>query len=83
MYELRIYSIKFKNFKEFYDLFVEYMYLRINYFKLVGYWISEIGGIFDMVYIWEYGNYFLVFEKFFLLMFCIKCIFICNLNGCF
>lgn len=82
VYELRTYSIKPKNFKEFYDLSVEYMHLRTNHSKLVGYWTSEIGGIFDMVHIWEYGNYFLAFEKSSLLMFCTKCIFTCNLNGC-
>lgn len=63
VYELRTYSIKPKNFKEFYDLSVEYMHLRTNHSKLVGYWTSEIGGIFDMVHIWEYGNYFLAFKK--------------------
>lgn len=56
VYELRTYSIKPKNFKEFYDLSVEYMHLRTNHSKLVGYWTSEIGGIFDMVHIWEYDN---------------------------
>lgn len=75
VYELRTYSIKPKNFKEFYDLSVEYMHLRTNHSKLVGYWTSEIGGIFDMVHIWEYGNYFLAFKKFSLLMFCTKCIY--------
>lgn len=61
VYELRTYSIKPKNFKEFYDLSVEFMHLRTNHSKLVGYWTSEIGGIFDMVHIWEYGNYFMAF----------------------
>ena len=33
------------------------MHLRTSHSKLVGYWITEIGGgIHDVVHIWEYGR---------------------------
>ena len=56
VYELRTYSIRPKDFKDFIQLSAECMHLRTGHSKLIGYWISEIGGISDVVHIWEYGN---------------------------
>ncbi|XP_056008858.1 protein NipSnap homolog 3A-like [Ostrea edulis] len=56
VYELRTYSIHPKDFKDFIQLSAECMHLRTNHSKLIGYWISEIGGISDVVHIWEYDS---------------------------
>lgn len=57
LYELRTYTVKPDNFKLFMDLSTEWMHLRTCHSKLVGYWISEIGGgIHDAVHIWEYDS---------------------------
>ena len=43
--------------KPFIELSKEWIHLRLNHSVLIGYWTSEIGGINDMVHIWEYGMY--------------------------
>ncbi|XP_061197392.1 protein NipSnap homolog 3A-like [Saccostrea echinata] len=54
VYELRTYSIYPKDFKAFIQLSAEHLHLRTKHSKLIGYWTSEIGGINDVVHIWEY-----------------------------
>ncbi|XP_062600473.1 protein NipSnap homolog 3A-like [Saccostrea cucullata] len=56
IYELRTYSIYPKDFKSFIQLSAEHLHLRTKHSKLTGYWISEIGGISDVVHIWEYDS---------------------------
>ncbi|XP_033754835.1 protein NipSnap homolog 3A-like [Pecten maximus] len=56
LYELRIYQIWPKEMKPFIELSKEWIHLRTAHSPLVGYWTSEIGGINDVVHIWEYDN---------------------------
>ena len=57
IYELRTYSIKPECMKPFVDLSLEKFHIRTQFSKLHGYWASEIGGINQVVHIWEYDNY--------------------------
>ncbi|KAL3858588.1 hypothetical protein ACJMK2_008860 [Sinanodonta woodiana] len=56
VYELRCYSIIPKDMKHFLELSEKWMHLRTVHSKCIGYWTSEIGGINDVVHIWEYDN---------------------------
>ncbi|KAK3086882.1 hypothetical protein FSP39_024856 [Pinctada imbricata] len=56
VYEWRAYSVEPKEFKSFIELTSQWIHLRTNHSPLVGYWISEIGGINDVVHLWEYDN---------------------------
>ncbi|XP_045191523.2 protein NipSnap homolog 3A-like [Mercenaria mercenaria] len=56
VYELRTYSINPKDIKPFMELSKEWMHIRMKHSKLIGYWLSEIGGINDVVHIWEYDS---------------------------
>ena len=41
------------------------MHLRTKHSKLIGYWISEIGGgIHEVIHIWEYGEFNLFIHEF-------------------
>ena len=55
LYELRTYSILPSRYAEFLKLTNEHLHLRTAYSKLVGYWTSELGGLNEVVHIWEYG----------------------------
>ena len=57
VYELRTYSLQAKDMKPFMEMSCEWMHLRTAHSKLIGYWTSEIGGINDVVHIWEYGKF--------------------------
>ncbi|XP_046576408.1 protein NipSnap homolog 3A-like [Haliotis rubra] len=56
LYELRIYNIYPKDIKSFTELSIKWMHLRTAKSKLLGYWLSELGGINDAVHIWEYES---------------------------
>lgn len=56
LYELRIYQIWPKEMKPFIELSKEWIHLRTAHSPLIGYWVSEIGGINDVVHIWEYDD---------------------------
>lgn len=56
VYELRVYQIKPESAKPFMELSKEWLHLRTQHSVLIGYWTSEIGGINDMVHIWEYDS---------------------------
>lgn len=56
IYELRIYTIKPLNFREFLNLTAEEFHLRLTHSKLLGYWTCEIGGLNQVVHIWEYDS---------------------------
>ncbi|XP_013781716.1 protein NipSnap homolog 3B-like isoform X1 [Limulus polyphemus] len=57
IYELRTYTSHPKDFKEFLKLTEENFHLRTKHSKLIGYWTSEIGGLNEVVHIWEYDSY--------------------------
>lgn len=56
LYELRTYCINPKDTKTFMELSNQWMHVRVKHSKLIGYWLSEIGGINDVVHIWEYDS---------------------------
>ena len=55
LYELRTYSIKPARTAEFLKMSNEHMNLRMAHSKLIGYWTCELGGLNEVVHIWEYG----------------------------
>lgn len=56
VYELRTYSIKPQHVKDFLTLTSEEFHLRTSQSKLIGYWTSELGGLNEVVHLWEYGK---------------------------
>lgn len=55
MYELRTYAVNPANFGEFLKLTSEKFHLRTAHSRLIGYWATELGGVNEVVHIWEYG----------------------------
>lgn len=56
VYELRTYSIHPAKVREYLDLTTKEFHLRTAHSKLVGFWTSEIGGLNQVVHLWEYGS---------------------------
>lgn len=42
--------------REYLDLTAKEFHLRTAHSKLVGFWTSEIGGLNEVVHLWEYGG---------------------------
>ena len=55
-YELRTYSIQPARFGEFLKLTAEKIHMRTAYSKMLGYWATELGGMNEVVHLWEYGE---------------------------
>lgn len=55
IYELRTYAAQPSRFVEFLKLTEQRIHLRTSHSKLVGYWTTELGGINEVVHLWEYG----------------------------
>ena len=79
IYELRTYSIKPECMKPFLELTFENFHLRTEVSKLHGYWTAELGGLNQVVHIWEYGKksgLFLYINLHWLILTCLSiCIF--------
>lgn len=56
IYELRTYAIRPDKFGEYLKLMEENIGLRTAHSKLVGFWITDLGGINEVNHLWEYGN---------------------------
>ncbi|XP_045608885.1 protein NipSnap homolog 3A isoform X2 [Procambarus clarkii] len=56
LYELRTYTLYPEKMREFLTLTEEHLHLRTAHSKLLGYWTSEIGGLNQVVHIWEYES---------------------------
>ncbi|KAL6067729.1 negative regulation of ATP citrate synthase [Balamuthia mandrillaris] len=56
VYELRTYTLNPKDYPSFLALTNEQIGLRMSHSKLVGYFTTEIGGINEVVHLWEYNN---------------------------
>ncbi|KAJ8303232.1 hypothetical protein KUTeg_019628 [Tegillarca granosa] len=56
VYELRVYQVYPKDVNTFMDLSADWLHIRFRHSKLIGYWTSEIGGINDLVHLWEYDH---------------------------
>jgi len=56
LYELRTYSLVPQRAGEFMKLSNEKMHLRTSHSVLLGYWTTELGGLNEVVHLWEYGS---------------------------
>lgn len=56
VYEVRTYNVKPEGMKPFMDMCKKHFHQRMSYSKLVGFWSSEVGGINDVVHVWEYDS---------------------------
>lgn len=57
VYELRTYQIVPKNYSEFLKLSNEKISLRLAVSKCLGYWCTDLGGLNEVVHIWEYDDF--------------------------
>lgn len=53
-YELRTYKVTPALFPEFIKLTNENIFPRLSHSKLIGYWVTDIGGLNEVFHIWEY-----------------------------
>lgn len=56
VFELRIYNLKPECFQAFMGLLAKYWSVRSAHSKSIGFWSSELGGIAEVVHIWEYES---------------------------
>ena len=56
IYELRTYTVQPSSYLPFLELTNKYINLRTVHSKLIGYWISEIGGVNEVFHLWEYES---------------------------
>ncbi|XP_078608438.1 protein NipSnap homolog 3B-like [Branchiostoma floridae x Branchiostoma japonicum] len=56
LYELRTYQIKPALFWEFMEILEEKVHLRKEMSKMVGFWTVDLGGLNQVVNMWEYGK---------------------------
>ena len=56
LYELRVYSIRPDRYAAFCRLMAAKFHLRLAYSRPLGYWLTDLGGIFQAVHIWPYGR---------------------------
>lgn len=56
LYELRTYAIKPDRMAEFMKIMQEGFSYRTAHSKLNGYWTTDLGGVNEVVHIWEYGR---------------------------
>ncbi|XP_072025733.1 protein NipSnap homolog 3A-like [Amphiura filiformis] len=57
LYEYRVYSIKPDQLAAFVKLTNEQIHMRLSHSKLIGYWMSDLGGMNEVCHIWEYDNF--------------------------
>jgi len=57
VYELRTYSLKPEHMKEYLTLTAEKFHLRTTHSVLHGYWTVELGGVNQVIHLWEYDSY--------------------------
>ena len=56
VYELRTYCIQPASYVEFLKLSCENLHMRTAHSKLIGFWTSELGGLNEVLHLWEYGR---------------------------
>ncbi|CAL4096315.1 unnamed protein product [Meganyctiphanes norvegica] len=56
VYELRTYSVYPQKMRDFLNLTAEEFHLRTAHSVLLGYWTAEIGGLNQVVHLWEYDS---------------------------
>ena len=57
IYELRTYAIRPDKFGEYLKIMEENIDLRTAHSKLIGFWITDLGGINEVNHLWEYGEF--------------------------
>merc|ERR1711892_1621066 len=57
IYELRTYNLVPKEVGQFMELSKEKFHLRTQHSVLLGYWTSELGGLNQVVHIWQYDSF--------------------------
>lgn len=56
VFELRTYDIHPADYPKFIKVTNELIHIRTNFSPVLGYWMTEIGGINQVVHIWEYES---------------------------
>lgn len=56
LYELRTYSVKPSCMEKYVQLTKNKYHLRKSHSKMIGFWLTNIGGVNEAVHIWEYDN---------------------------
>lgn len=56
VYELRTYSVYPQKMREYLNLTAEEFHLRTSHSVLLGFWTAEIGGLNQVVHLWEYDS---------------------------
>lgn len=56
IYELRTYKLLPANYPQYLAATAASFHLRTKHSKLVGFWATEIGGVNEVVHIWQYDN---------------------------
>ncbi|XP_025115416.1 protein NipSnap homolog 3A-like isoform X1 [Pomacea canaliculata] len=54
--ELRIYELKPEYFKPFLELIEKHWHIRCADSKSLGFWISDLGGINEVIHMWQYDS---------------------------
>ncbi|CAH1270780.1 NIPSNAP3B [Branchiostoma lanceolatum] len=57
VYELRTYHVKPALFWEFMEILEEKVHLRMDMSKMVGFWRVDMGGLNQVVHLWEYDDF--------------------------
>jgi len=57
VYELRTYNLVAKEFGQFLSLSKDKFHLRTSHSVLLGYWTTELGGLNQVVHLWQYDSY--------------------------
>ncbi|XP_055950459.1 protein NipSnap homolog 3A-like [Argiope bruennichi] len=57
IFEIRTYTVRPKDYKEYIKFTEDNFHLRIKHSKLFGFWITELGGLNEIIHIWEYDNH--------------------------
>lgn len=64
IYEIRTYTVRPKDFKEYIKFTEDNFHLRIKHSKLFGFWSTELGSLNEVIHIWEYGEYNIIIKYF-------------------
>ncbi|XP_037092249.1 protein NipSnap homolog 3B-like isoform X2 [Pollicipes pollicipes] len=56
LYELRTYSLRMDQMRHFLAGTETLFHLRTQHSPLIGYWTAELGGLNQVVHVWEYDD---------------------------
>ena len=55
IYELRTYAVQPGKMSEYMAVMKEVLPVRTKYSKMNGFWYTELGGLNELIYLWEFG----------------------------